>query len=129
LNPLVDLGQVEGGLAQGLGWMSVEDLQFDDQGRLLSNALSTYKVPDAHMMPEDFQVTFLEDEANPAGPFGSKAVGEPPLMYGIGLYFALRDALHAFRPGADLPLVAPLTPERVLMTLEATSPCRISGRG
>ena len=119
VNPLVDLGQVEGGLAQGLGWMSVEDLQFDRQGRLLSNALSTYKVPDVHMMPDDVTVAFLEDEENPAGPFGSKAVGEPPLMYGIGLHFALRDALRAFCPDADFPFTTPLTPERVLMALES----------
>jgi len=117
LNERVDLGQVEGGLAQGLGWMTVEDLQYDAQGRLLAGALATYKVPDAYFMPDDLQVRFLEDTDEPLGPYGSKAVGEPPLMYGIGVFFALRRAMRAFRAGVDLAFDAPLTPERVLMGL------------
>ncbi len=117
INKLVDLGQVEGGLAQGLGWMTVEDLQYNDEGRLLSGALATYKVPDAYFMPDDLQVRFLEDAEEPLGPYGSKAVGEPPLMYGIGVFFALRHAMRAFRGAVDLAFTAPLTPERVLMGL------------
>ena len=62
-------------------------------------------------------VKFLEPERNPYGPLGAKAVGEPPLMYGIGLFFAIRNAMKAFRPGADLRLDAPMTPERVLLDL------------
>ncbi len=117
LNRVVDRGQVEGGLAQGLGWMSMEDLRFDEGGHYTSNTLSTYKVPDVYFMPDDFQMEFLEDADNPHGPLGSKAVGEPPLMYGIGLYFAVRDAMRAFRPDADFPFATPITPERVLMQL------------
>ena len=117
LNKLVDLGQVEGGLAQGLGWMTVEDLQYDTQGRLLAGALATYKVPDAYFMPDDLQVRFLEDADEPLGPYGSKAVGEPPLMYGIGVFFALRHAMRAFRGNVELAFDAPLTPERVLLGL------------
>ena len=117
INPSVDRGQVEGGLAQGMGWMTLEDLQWDREGRCLSHALSTYKAPDVYFMPDDMAVKFLEPERNPYGPLGAKAVGEPPLMYGIGLFFAIRNAMKAFRPGADLRLDAPMTPERVLLDL------------
>ena len=115
--PSVDRGQVEGGLAQGMGWMTMEDLQWDAEGRCLSHALSTYKAPDVYFMPDDLAVKFREPEDNPYGPLGAKAVGEPPLMYGIGVFFAIRNAMKAFRPGADLRLHAPLTPERVLLDL------------
>ena len=117
LNKRVDLGQIEGGLAQGLGWMTMEDLQYDENGRLLSNALANYKVPDVTFMPDDIQVKFLEDTDSELGPYGSKAVGEPPLMYGIGAFFALRYAMKAFRPDLEFPLTSPLTPERILMAL------------
>ena len=122
LNDHVDRGQIEGGLAQGLGWMTMEDLQYNDKGQLLSPALATYKVPDAYFMPDDIQITPLPDSHGPLGPFGSKAVGEPPLMYGIGVFFALRQAMLAFRPGWDFPFISPLTPERVLMALHAEQP-------
>ena len=117
INPTVDRGQVEGGLAQGMGWMTMEDLQWDAEGRCLSHALSTYKAPDVYFMPDDLAVKFLEPEDNPYGPLGAKGVGEPPLMYGIGVFFALRNAMKAFRPGAELNLDAPMTPERVLLDL------------
>ena len=117
LNRSVDLGQIEGGLAQGLGWMTMEDLQYDDKGRLMSGALATYKVPDVYFMPDDIQVEFLRDADEVLGPYGSKAVGEPPLMYGIGVFFALRSAMRAFRPDVDLPIEAPMTPERMLLAL------------
>ena len=117
INPTVDRGQVEGGLAQGMGWMTMEDLQWDAHGRCLSHALSTYKAPDVYFMPDDMAVKFLQPEDNPYGPLGAKAVGEPPLMYGIGVFFAIRNAMKAFRPGTDLTLDAPMTPERVLLDL------------
>lgn len=117
INPVVDLGQVEGGLAQGLGWMSVEELKWNEKGFFTSNSLSTYKVPDVYFMPDDMKVEFLAQAENTRGPLGSKAVGEPPLMYGIGLFFAVRDAMRAFRPGAPFELAMPLTPERVLLQL------------
>lgn len=126
LNRRVDLGQVEGGLAQGLGWMTVEDLRYDPAGRNLSAALATYKVPDVYLMPRDLDVRFLEDDDVETGPYRSKAVGEPPLMYGLGVVFALRRAIRAFRPhgesdresGVELPFVAPMTPERVFLQLQ-----------
>lgn len=119
LNELVDRGQVEGGLAQGLGWMTMEDLQYNEKGQLLSNALATYKVPDVYFMPDDIEVTFLENVEESLGPYGNKAVGEPPFMYGIGAFFALRHAMRAFRPNKEFYFQSPLTPERILMQLYA----------
>lgn len=118
LDERVDRGQIEGGLAQGLGWMTVEDLRFNEKGQLLSGSLATYKVPDVYFMPDDIEVEFLGD-GETVGPYGSKAVGEPPLMYGIGAFFALRYAMRAFRPHGEFAFAAPLTPERVLMQLHA----------
>ncbi|MBM4055442.1 MAG: xanthine dehydrogenase [Planctomycetes bacterium] len=117
LDDIVDRAQIEGGLAQGLGWMALEDLRFNDKGQLLSRDLATYKVPDAHFMPDDIEVEFLKNEKGSIGPYGSKAVGEPPFMYGIGVFFATRNAMRAFRPDIDFNFASPLTPERVLLQL------------
>jgi len=115
LNPLVDMGQLEGGLVQGIGWMTVEELVFAD-GHNLSDTLSTYKIPDILAVPQ-IEGYFLEDADNPNAIMHSKAIGEPPLMYGIGAYFALLDAMRAFRPDRETFFNAPMTPERVLMFL------------
>jgi xanthine dehydrogenase large subunit len=113
LNPLVDRGQLEGGLVQGLGWMTCEELLFDN-GHLLSGNLTNYKIPDLMATPV-IDAVFLDDADNPYAVLSSKAIGEPPLMYGRRC--ALLDAMKAFRP--DLPAFfnAPMTPERVLMAL------------
>ncbi|HSI90971.1 MAG TPA: molybdopterin cofactor-binding domain-containing protein, partial [Adhaeribacter sp.] len=117
MNTQVDLGQVEGGLVQGMGWMTLEELLYNKEGRLLSNALSTYKIPDIYSVPQEIAVHFMPTAGSPNAIFGSKAVGEPPLMYGIGAYFALRNAIKAFRPDADITFSAPMTPEKVLLNL------------
>jgi xanthine dehydrogenase large subunit len=117
LDPVVDLGQAEGAIAQGIGWLTVEEIVHSREGKLLSNSLSTYKVPDIYAAPTEIDVVFLEDSENPYGPFNSKAIGEPPLMYGIGAYFAILNAMKAFRPNEDFRIVAPITPERVLLSL------------
>jgi xanthine dehydrogenase large subunit len=117
LNEEIDLGQVEGGLAQGLGWMTLEDLTYDEHGHYMSGSLATYKLPDVYFMPDDLQVHFLEDSIDELGPYGNKAVGEPPLMYGIGVFFAIREAMRAFRPDLSFNFQTPLTPERVLLQL------------
>ena len=117
LNPIIDLGQAEGGIAQGIGWLTVEEVVHSKEGKLLSNSLSTYKVPDIYSSPKDIEVTFLEDSENRFGPFHSKAIGEPPLMYGIGAYFAIINAMKAFRPEKEFEINAPLTPEKILMNL------------
>jgi len=79
-------------------------------------------------MPDDIQVKFLEDADSELGPYGSKAVGEPPLMYGIGAFFALRYAMKAFRPDLKFPFTSPLTPERILMSLHPELLEQIEGR-
>ncbi|MEI6947197.1 molybdopterin cofactor-binding domain-containing protein [Paraflavisolibacter sp. H34] len=117
MNPVIDRGQIEGGIVQGVGWMTLEEVVYDEAGRLRSNALSTYKVPDIYSAPKAIAVDFLQTDADNLAVFRSKAVGEPPLMYGIGAYFALRNALRAFRPGAVVPFSAPMTPEKVLLAL------------
>ena len=114
LNPLADLGQAEGGIVQGIGWMTLEELVYSDRGRLLTDTLSTYKLPDIRTAPAELDVRFLQDAANPAAVMNSKATGEPPFMYGIGAYFALLSALRAFRPGKPLPFASPLTNEKIL---------------
>jgi xanthine dehydrogenase large subunit len=117
MNPLIDLGQIEGGIVQGLGWMTMEEVVYDKDGKLRSNALSTYKVPDIYSVPKEITVEFLKTEKDNLAILRSKAVGEPPLMYGIGAYFALRNAVKAFNPKAEIPFDAPMTPEKVLMSL------------
>ena len=117
MNPLIDRGQIEGGIVQGIGWMTMEELIYDKEGRLKSNALSTYKVPDIYSVPKVLDIDFLDTDKDNLAIFRSKAVGEPPLMYGIGTYFALRDAIKAFNPSAHMPFEAPMTPEKTLMAL------------
>ncbi|MFH1527915.1 MAG: molybdopterin cofactor-binding domain-containing protein [Bacteroidota bacterium] len=117
LVPVVDLGQVEGGLAQGIGWLTMEELVYNSDGKLASNSLSTYKVPDIYSVPKELNVHFHERAENKFGPFNSKAVGEPPFMYGIGAYFALLNAIKAARPNKRFDYTAPLTPEKVLLSL------------
>ena len=117
LDPLIDLGQTEGAAIQGLGWLTMEELIYDYKGRLVTDSLSGYKVPDIHSTPRDFSVEFLPLSRDAAGPFQSKATGEPPFMYGIGGVFALLNAMRAFRPQLEVDFTTPLTPERVLMAL------------
>jgi xanthine dehydrogenase large subunit len=111
----VDMGQLEGGLVQGLGWMTMEELVFKE-GHVLSDTLSTYKIPDLLSTPI-LEGHFLDHADNPKAVMHSKAIGEPPLMYGIGVYFALLDSLRAFRPDREGVYDAPLTPEKALMFL------------
>ncbi len=117
MNMGIDLGQVEGALAQGIGWMTLEEIAYNNDGRLLSNALSTYKVPDIFSAPKTIETIPLKTEGNQMAIKKSKAVGEPPLMYGIGAYFAIQQAVKAFNPNYKLKFHAPFTPEKVLMGL------------
>ncbi|MCE9615726.1 MAG: molybdopterin-dependent oxidoreductase [Lentisphaerae bacterium] len=119
LDVLIDRGQAEGALLQGIAWVTLEDLLFDAKGRLMSNSLTNYKVPDLHFAPREVDVAFLEEAGNPRAVLQSKAIGEPPLMYGIGTYFAILSALRALRPGRPGVYDAPLTPEKVLRFLYA----------
>lgn len=117
INELIDLGQCEGGLVQGIGWMTMEEVVYNENGKLLSNALSTYKIPDIYSVPKEIDIEFLSTEKNNLAIMKSKAVGEPPLMYGIGSYFAIRNAVLAFNPSSNITYSSPITPEKVLMGL------------
>jgi len=117
MNTDVDRGQIEGGAVQGMGWMTMEEILYNEKGRLLSNALSTYKVPDIYSVPKVLEIEPLETEGHELAIKKSKAVGEPPLMYGIGAYFAIQNAVKAFNPNYKMKFDAPFTPEKVLMGL------------
>jgi xanthine dehydrogenase large subunit len=117
MNTAIDRGQIEGGVVQGIGWMTMEELVFDKDGRLRSNTLSTYKVPDIYSVPKKIEIDALKSTQDNLAIFRSKAVGEPPLMYGIGAYFALRNAIKAFNPKAEVDFKAPMTAEKTLMAL------------
>jgi xanthine dehydrogenase large subunit len=118
LNPAVDLGQVEGGYVQGVGWLTSEELWWNDAGELGTHSPSTYKIPTCSDLAPDFRVELAQNMANREKTiYRSKAVGEPPLMLALSAFFAIRDAIAA----SDLdmpPLVAPATPENVLRALE-----------
>ncbi len=119
LNPAVDLGQVEGGFIQGMGWLTTEELWWDDEGRLRTHAPSTYKIPTANDLPDDFRVSLRPNVNREETIHRSKAVGEPPLMLGMSVFFAIKDAIAAVAGGRLIPhLDAPATPERVLMAVE-----------
>jgi xanthine dehydrogenase molybdopterin binding subunit/xanthine dehydrogenase small subunit len=117
--PLIDVGQIEGGFIQGLGWLTIEELLWDQQGRLATNSASTYKLPSWSELPEEFNVAFLERATEPDVIFGSKAVGEPPLMLAISAREAIRDAIAAFGSSGVIALDSPLTPERIFWASRA----------
>ena len=120
LNPAIDLGQVEGGFVQGMGWLTTEELWWDDAGRLRTHAPSTYKIPACGDRPRIFNVELLQGHRNREETiYRSKAVGEPPLMLAISVLHALSDAIASLADHRICPrLDAPATPERVLMTIE-----------
>lgn len=117
MNPSVDYGQIEGGLVQGMGWMTMEEISYDKNGRLASSSLSTYKIPDIYSVPKEIIIEALETGGSELAILKSKAVGEPPLMYGLGAYFAIENAVKAFNPNFKSTFDAPFTNEKVLMAL------------
>ena len=131
LNRAIDLGQIEGGFIQGMGWLTTEELVWDDKGRLRTHAPSTYKIPLASDRPKIFNVA-LADWAEAGEPtiHRSKAVGEPPFMLAMSVFHALSDAVASVGDHKVFPaLDAPATPERVLMAVErvrSTLPQRAS---
>ena len=111
----IDRGQIEGGFVQGMGWLTCEELRWNAQGRLLTDAPSTYKIPTVGEVPEDFRVSLFRRRQAPTVDviFGSKAVGEPPLMLALSVREAIRDAVAAFGSGGEVALGSPSTPEAV----------------
>src|SRR5690606_42145794 len=119
LNPAIDIGQIEGGFVQGMGWLTTEELVFDAKGRLATHAPSTYKIPVASDVPADFRVTLFPSANRQATIYRSKAVGEPPLMLANAVFCAIFAALRAAR-GDGLALTEPpSTPEAELRSLAA----------
>ncbi len=121
LNPLVDRGQIEGGFVQGMGWLTMEELVWDADGRPRTVEPATYKIPTIGEVPEAFTMTLLERAAQPDVIYGSKAVGEPPLMLAISVREAIREAVAAFAASAPQQVVlrAPSTPEAILDAIDA----------
>ena len=113
LNPAIDLGQIEGGFVQGMGWLTTEELVFHEDGRLLTHAPSTYKIPCSSDVPADFRVAMFNGTNREETIYRSKAVGEPPLMLAISVFAAVADALHSLAPGKPVPLDAPATAESI----------------
>ena len=125
LSPLIDLGQIEGGFVQGAGWLTLEELRWDEsdgehRGRLATQSASTYKLPSFSEMPEEFNVHLFEQATESGVVYGSKAVGEPPLMLAFSVREALRQAVAAFGAG-DQPveLASPATPEAVFWAIQS----------
>jgi xanthine dehydrogenase large subunit len=120
LSPLVDLGQIEGGFIQGLGWLTTEELCFGAEGQLLTRGASTYKLPSLFECPPRFEVALLERAHEPGVIHGSKAVGEPPLMLALSAREALRAAVAAFGSGGVVELACPATPEAVFFAIHGS---------
>lgn len=121
LNPAVDRGQIEGGYVQGVGWLTSEELWWNDRGELGTHAPSTYKIPTCSDLAPDFRVEMLQSSPNPEDTiYRSKAVGEPPLMLALSAFHAIRDAIASEQ--CPLPdLQAPATPEAILKALQAAT--------
>jgi len=118
INPAIDIGQIEGGFMQGLGWLTCEELVFGPDGSLLTHSPSTYKIPAVSNLPPVFKLRLFDNANSEDAIHRSKAVGEPPLMLALSVFFALRDAVAAaLEPGARPPLDAPATPEAILRAL------------
>ncbi|MDZ4813019.1 MAG: xanthine dehydrogenase molybdopterin binding subunit [Pseudomonadota bacterium] len=116
----IDRGQIEGGFVQGMGWLTCEELRWNDQGRLLTDAPSTYKIPTIGDVPVDFRVDLYRRQSSPSTQviFNSKGVGEPPLMLALSVREAIREAVAAFGAATRVDLAAPSTPEAILAAIE-----------
>ncbi len=128
LNPAIDIGQVEGGYIQGMGWLTTEELVWNDKGKLMTNGPAGYKIPAVADMPADLRVKLVENRKNPEDTvFHSKAVGEPPFMLGIAAWCAIKDAVASLGDYRHQPKIdAPATPERVLWGCEQMRALRVA---
>ncbi|MBS0661261.1 MAG: molybdopterin-dependent oxidoreductase, partial [Verrucomicrobia bacterium] len=113
LAPGIDRGQIEGGFIQGVGWLTVEELKWNEKGVLLTHSPDTYKIPAIGDAPWDFRVNLLREATQAGTVGGSKAVGEPPLMLAIAAREAIRDAVAAFGTGGRIELASPATGEAI----------------
>ncbi|MBO9422504.1 xanthine dehydrogenase molybdopterin binding subunit [Labrenzia sp. R4_2] len=127
LNPAIDLGQIEGGFVQGMGWLTTEELVWDEKGRLRTHAPSTYKIPTASDIPEEFNVSLYDGNGNPQETvYRSKAVGEPPVMLANAVFCAINDAVASIAPGQIPNLDAPATPEAIMKAVRGLRSRKVS---
>ncbi len=122
LNEAIDIGQIQGGFIQGMGWLTTEDLRWDDKGQIISNNLATYKIPTAADVPDIFNIHLLKHSANEEKTiYASKAVGEPPLMLAVSVWCAIKDAIASLADyQVNPPLNAPATGEEILKSIALT---------
>ncbi|MBI2745830.1 MAG: xanthine dehydrogenase molybdopterin binding subunit [Burkholderiales bacterium] len=118
INPAIDIGQIEGGFIQGMGWLTTEELVWNADGKLATHAPSTYKIPATGDVPEKMRVDFWPEPNREDNVFGSKAVGEPPFMLAIAVWEAIREAVAAARGDGTATMDAPATAERVWRALQ-----------
>ena len=119
LNPNIDIGQIQGGFIQGLGWCTTEECKWDEEGHLLNHSPDTYKIPAIGDIPQDFRVELLQNKPNPNAIRKSKAVGEPPLMLAISVWLAIKDAISAIFDHQKEPVLnIPATTEKILLSIE-----------
>jgi len=125
INPGIDRGQIVGGFIQGMGWVTAEELVYDARGNLLSNSPTTYKIPNVSDVPAVFNVRFLDNPNNHVSLYRSKAVGEPPLLLGLCVWLAAKDALQSLAGKQSVRLNLPATGERILAAMEKASHTRV----
>lgn len=121
LDQRTDTGQMEGGLVQGVGYSCMEEIIWNSAGQLQTDSFASYKIPDLISAPT-IDISFLSTADNPYAPFSSKAIGEPPLLLGIGSYFSIREALReatssTLSGSKNLNYSLPMTPEKALFLL------------
>ena len=121
LNPGIDRGQIIGGFIQGMGWVTSEELVYGEHGQLLSNSPTTYKIPNISDLPPALNVRFLDNPGSDLSLYRSKAVGEPPLILGISVWLAVKDALRALGNDAVSSLSIPATGEKILMCMASAT--------
>lgn len=119
INPGIDRGQLIGGIVQGIGWVTAEELKYSDKGALLSHSPTTYKIPGIQDIPDDFRLEFFENKMHDFNIRSSKAVAEPPLMLGTAVFCAVKNALSYLSPGEAVAMNLPATNEEILMRMEA----------
>jgi xanthine dehydrogenase large subunit len=119
INPAIDIGQVEGAFIQGMGWLTVEELWWNTEGKLMTSAPSTYKIPTVNDCPTDFRVRLFKNDNHEDTILRSKAIGEPPLLLSFSVFFAIRDAVASVADyRVNPPLNAPATAEAILKAVE-----------
>jgi len=129
INPGVDIGQIEGGFIQGMGWLTTEELLWDNEGKIISDSPANYKIPTAYDVPEQFNVALFDEPNHKDTVYRSKAVGEPPLMLALSVWCALRDGVSSIANyEINPPLDAPATPEAVFRAIQAVKVYRETRR-